>query len=90
MKQKAYKKKKQNQQIKLQGKKRKQDHQLSKEIIKEIKDRSDVYKFFNGTTVKGNYKIPKKTVNGRAEWVDENPATDPTATIPKLELIELG
>lgn len=63
---------------------------LSKEIIKEIKDRSDVYKFFNGTTVKGNYKIPKKTASGKAEWVDENPATDPTATIPKLELIELG
>lgn len=64
--------------------------ELSKEIIKEIKDRSDVYKFFNGTTVKGNYKIPKKTASGKAEWVDENPATDPTATIPKLELIELG
>ncbi|MDO5518419.1 MAG: phage major capsid protein [Clostridium sp.] len=63
---------------------------LSKEIIKEIKDRSDVYKFFNGTTVKGNYKIPKKTASGKAEWVDENPTTDPTATIPKLELIELG
>lgn len=64
--------------------------ELSKEIIKEIKDRSDVYKFFNGTTVKGNYKIPKKTANGKAEWVDENPSTDPTSTIPKLELIELG
>ena len=64
--------------------------ELSKEIIKELKDRSDVYKFFNGTTVKGNYKIPKKTSSGKAEWVDENPDSDPTANIPKLELIELG
>ena len=64
--------------------------ELSKEIIKELKDRSDVYKFFNGTTVKGNYKIPKKTSSGKAEWVDENGDSDPTASIPKLELIELG
>ena len=64
--------------------------ELSKEIIKELKDRSDVYKFFNGTTVKGNYKIPKKTFNGKAEWMDENPDKDPSSSIPKLELIELG
>ena len=63
---------------------------LSKNIIKAIKDRSDVYKFFDGTNIKGNYKIPKKITNGTAEWVDENPPTDPNATIATLEIIELG
>ena len=63
---------------------------LSKNIIKAIKDRSDVYKFFDGTNIKGNYKIPKKITNGTAEWVDENPSTDPSATIATLEIIELG
>nr|WP_308000876.1 phage major capsid protein [uncultured Clostridium sp.] len=63
---------------------------LSKNIIKTIKDRSNVYKFFDGTNIKGNYKIPKKITNGTAEWVDENPAADPSATIATLEIIELG
>lgn len=66
------------------------NEELVKEIIKALKDRSDVYKFFNGTTIKGTVKIPKKTKEGKAEWVDENPSTDPQATIPNLELIELG
>ena len=35
--------------------------ELSKEIINELEDRSYVYKFFNGTTVKGNYMFSKKT-----------------------------
>ena len=63
---------------------------LSQEIIKELKDRSDVYKFFNGTSVKGNLRIPKQASSGTASWVTENPSTDPTATIPTLSIIELG
>ena len=63
---------------------------LSQEIIKELKDRSDVYKFFNGTSIKGNLRIPKQASSGTASWVTENPATDPTATIPTLSIIELG
>ncbi|MBY6836920.1 phage major capsid protein [Clostridium botulinum] len=64
--------------------------ELSQNIIKEIKDRSDVYKFFNGTSIKGNLRIPKQASSGTAEWVTENPTTDPTASIPKLDIIELG
>lgn len=64
--------------------------ELVKEIIKALKDRSDVYNFFNGTTIKGNVKLPKKTKSGTAEWVDESPSTDPGSTVPNLELIELG
>ncbi|EDT75852.1 phage major capsid protein [Clostridium butyricum] len=64
--------------------------ELSQNIIKEIKDRSDVYKFFNGTSIKGNLRIPKQASSGTAEWVTENPTTDPTATIPTLDIIELG
>lgn len=63
---------------------------LSQEIIKILKDRSDVYKFFNGTSVKGNLRIPKQASTGTAEWVTENPSTDPTASIPTLSIIELG
>nr|DAN00170.1 MAG TPA: major capsid protein [Caudoviricetes sp.] len=63
--------------------------ELVKEIIKELKDRSDVYKFFNATTIKGDTKIPKKTSSGTANWVDENSEQDPTASIPKLTLVEL-
>lgn len=64
--------------------------ELVKEIIKELKDRSDVYNFFNGTTIKGDVKIPKKTSQGTANWMDENPTPDPTPSIPTLELIELN
>ena len=63
--------------------------ELVKEIIKELKDRSDVYKFFNATTIKGDTKITKKTSSGTANWVDENSEQDPTASIPKLTLVEL-
>lgn len=63
--------------------------ELVKEIIKELKDRYDVYKFFNATTIKGDTKIPKKTSSGTANWVDENSEQDPTASIPKLTLVEL-
>lgn len=63
---------------------------LSQEIIKELKDRSDVYKFFNGTSLRGNLRIPKQASSGTASWVTENPSTDPTATIPTLSIIELG
>lgn len=64
--------------------------ELSAEIIKEIKDRSNVYSFFNGTTIKGNLRIPKQASSGKAEWVTENPSTDPTASIPTLAIIDLG
>ncbi|NRT34134.1 HK97 family phage major capsid protein [Clostridium beijerinckii] len=63
---------------------------LSQEIIKAIKDRSDVYSFFNGTQIKGGFKIPKKATSGVAEWVDENPTTDPVSTVATLDMIELG
>lgn len=64
--------------------------ELSNAIIKEIKDRSNVYKFFNSTSIKGNLRIPKQASTGTASWVTENPTTDPTATIPTLAIIELG
>lgn len=63
--------------------------ELVKEIIKELKDRSDVYKFFDATTIKGDTKIPKKTSSGTANWVDENSEQDPTGSIPNLTLVEL-
>ena len=63
--------------------------ELVKEIIKKLKDRSDVYKFFNATTIKGDTKIPKKTSSGTANWVDENSEQDPTGSIPNLTLVEL-
>lgn len=63
--------------------------ELVKEIIKVLKDRSDVYKFFNATTIKGDTKIPKKTSSGTANWVDENSEQDPTGSIPNLTLVEL-
>lgn len=63
--------------------------ELVQEIIKELKDRSDVYSFFDGTTIAGNTKIPKKTSAGTANWVDEENDSD-DSSIPNLELIELG
>ncbi|MGL5149719.1 MAG: phage major capsid protein [Clostridium sp.] len=66
------------------------NEELSGTIIKAIKDRSNVYNFFNSTSVKGNLRIPKQASSGVAEWVTENPDTDPTASIPTLEIIELG
>lgn len=64
--------------------------ELSKEIIKAVKDRSDVYKFFNSTTVKGSLRIPKKTASGKAEWVGENPIVSPISTTPTLDILTLG
>lgn len=67
--------------------------ELSKDIIKEIKDRSDVYSFFNATTIKGDLKIPKKTGSGIAEWKGEYTSgglTTPNPTIPTLEILALG
>ena len=64
---------------------------LSKDIIKELKDRSSVYEFFDNTNVKGKYKILKKNDNGTAEWVPEgtNPDTNSKATTPTLGSITL-
>ncbi|XZM47546.1 phage major capsid protein (plasmid) [Clostridium perfringens] len=64
---------------------------LSKDIIKELKDRSSVYAFFDNTNVKGKYKILKKNDNGTAEWVPEgtNPDTNFKATTPTLGSITL-
>lgn len=64
---------------------------LSKDIIKELKDRSSVYAFFDNTNVKGKYKILKKNASGRAEWVPEgtNPDTNSKATTPTLGSITL-
>lgn len=63
--------------------------ELAHEIIKELKDRSDVYSFFDATTISGDVKIPKKTSSGTAAWVDEeNIGSD--SSIPNLELIELN
>ena len=66
---------------------------LSHDIIKEIKDRSDVYSFFNSTNIKGDLRIPKKASSGTAKWIPEG-TTDGLykagdITIPTLEMIEL-
>ncbi len=64
---------------------------LSKDIIKELKDRSAAYAFFDGTNVKGEYKILKKTSSGEASWLPEGttPDTSNKATIPTLDSIVL-
>lgn len=64
---------------------------LSKDIIKELKDRSTVYAFFDNTNVKGKYKLIKKTSSGQAEWVPEGTTPDPNskATTPTLGSITL-
>lgn len=65
---------------------------LAKEIIKELKDRSNVYAFFGNTNINGDYRIPKKTSGGKAQWVKENPEDSdlPESTTPKLSIITLG
>lgn len=65
---------------------------LAKEIIKELKDRSNVYEFFGNTNINGNYKIAKKTSGGKAQWIKENPEDSdlPDSTTPKLSIITLG
>lgn len=57
---------------------------LSKDIIKEIKDRSSVYSFFDATSIKGDYKMLRKQTSGKANWVKEKKEPDamPAASIP--------
>ena len=64
---------------------------LSKDIIKELKDRSAVYAFFDATSVKGDYKILKKASSCQASWLQEGttPDTSDKATAPTLESVIL-
>lgn len=64
---------------------------LSKDIIKELKDRSAVYAFFDATSVKGDYKILKKASSGEASWLPEGTTPDASskATTPTLDSIIL-
>ena len=64
---------------------------LAKDIIKELKDRSAVYAFFDATSVKGDYKILKKASSGQASWLQEGTAPDTTdkATAPTLDSVIL-
>lgn len=64
---------------------------LAKEIIKELKDRSNVFSFFDGTSIAGDIRIPKKISSGEAKWIKENPEDGdlPDSTTPKLEMINL-
>lgn len=64
--------------------------ELSQTIIKALKDRSDVYSFFDGTNIPGYMRIPKKATGAAAQWMDENPSTDPTTSTPTLSIIELA
>ena len=67
--------------------------ELSKQIIKTLKDRSNVYSFFNGTTVKGTLRIPKQTASGTANWKSEKTNFNGNSTaspeIPTLDILEL-
>lgn len=64
---------------------------LSKDIIKELKDRSAVYAFFDATSVKGDYKILKKASSCQASWLQEGttPDTSDKATAPILDSVIL-
>lgn len=64
--------------------------ELSQTIIKALKDRSDVFSFFDGTSITGYMRIPKKATGGAAQWMDENPGTDPTVSTPTLSIIDLA
>ncbi len=66
--------------------------ELTSEIIKEIKDRSEVIKFFDSTSIAGICRIPKKTGSGTATWEDEQlkPNSDSKSTTPTLDILELG
>ncbi|UZP04873.1 phage major capsid protein [Clostridium botulinum] len=68
------------------------NRELTGEIIKEIKDRSEVIKFFDSTSIAGICRIPKKSGSGTATWVDEQlkPNSDSTSTTPTLDILELG
>lgn len=65
---------------------------LSKDVIKEIKDRSDVFKFFDNSNLAGVVRVPKIKNSNGAKWVKENPADDdlPESTNPKISMISLG
>lgn len=66
--------------------------ELTGEIIKALKDRSNVLAFFDTTSIQGVARLPKKASSGRATWKTET--KDPNATsdssVPTLEVIELG
>lgn len=64
---------------------------LSSEIIKELKERSDVYSFFDATSEAGDYEFLRKTESGKATWVGEKTSPDANATgsIPKFEKVTL-
>lgn len=66
--------------------------QLTGTIIKALKDRSNVFGFFNSTTIAGIARLPKKASNGVATWADEQlvPNATPGSTIPTLDILELG
>lgn len=66
--------------------------QLTGAIIKTLKDRSNVFGFFNSTTIPGIARLPKKASNGAATWADEKLTPDGTAAavIPTLDILELG
>ena len=64
--------------------------ELSQTIIKALKDRSDVYSFFDGTSIPGYMRIPKKATGAAAQWMDENPSADPTVSTPTLSIIDLA
>lgn len=66
--------------------------ELTGQIIKTLKDRSNVFGFFNSTTIPGIARLPKKASNGVATWADEQttPNGTPAATIPTLDILELG
>lgn len=65
---------------------------LIKEIIEKLKDRSNVFDFFDNTAINGTVRIPKKATDGTASWVDQHstPDSTPAAVIPTLEILELG
>lgn len=66
--------------------------ELTGEIIKELKDRSDVLRFFDNTSIAGTCRIPKKAGSGTATWEDEQltPNSTPKSTTPTLDILELG
>ncbi|NFH69048.1 phage major capsid protein [Clostridium botulinum] len=66
--------------------------ELTGEIIKALKDRSDVLRFFDSTNIAGVCRIPKKAGSGTAVWKGEELLSNSKseATIPTLDVLELG
>lgn len=66
--------------------------ELTGEIIKALKDRSDVLRFFDSTNIAGVCRIPKKAGSGTATWEDEQllPNATSKSTTPTLDILELG